>query len=339
MEKREYQTMKVFFPIQRSILDAKAIGEYAEHEYDIGHTTTSILANIGLNDTYVLATSKNKRYILRVSRAATRSSKNSQYEIDALCHLHDKKVPVAAPMRRKDNDYLGIVEAPEGQRYTCLFRFAPGNELTYQDTNQATFYGNAEAIIHAATDDFRSQQDTPPLDIENMIDVPLRALRPFLIDRPGDWDYLFELAGRLRHKLEALPLGSLDYGFCHGDLHGWNAHIDLDGTVTFFDFDCCAPGWRAYDMATFLWAATLRRKEDERWPLFVQGYKKSRPLQEVDWNAVPLFVGVRHFWYMGYHADEARDLAAGWLNDEYYDREIGFMRQWDNRFLGKMDAG
>jgi Ser/Thr protein kinase RdoA (MazF antagonist) len=172
-----------------------------------------------------------------------------------------------------------------------------------------------------------------------LIDVPLKALRPFLTNRPTDWSYLIEVACRLREKLEALPLGSLDYGFCHGDLHGWNAHIDLEGTVTFFDFDCCAPGWRAYDMATFLWAATLRGKEDERWPLFVQGYKECRALAEADWRAVPLFIGVRHFWYMGYHADEARDLAAGWLNEEYYDREVGFFRQWDNRVLRKMDAG
>ncbi len=217
--------MRAMFPIQRSILDAKALGEYAQREYNIGQTTTCKLVNVGLNDTYVLGASDDGRYVLRVNGAGTRSLKNLQYEMAALCHLQDRSIPVAAPLRRKDDDLVGTAEAPEGPRYVCLFRFAPGKEPTYQDPREATLYGRAEATLHAATDDFRSQLDGPTLDIESMIALPLKALQPFLASRPMDWDYLLELAGRLRRRLEGLRLGSLDYGFCHGDLHCWNAHV------------------------------------------------------------------------------------------------------------------
>ena len=331
--------MKEVFPIQRSILSAKALRSYVEQEYDLGQTMDCNLINTSLNDTYALRTYENKRYILRVYRTGTRSLTNVMYEIEVLRHLDKKKVPVAAALRRKDNDYVGIIEAPEGQRYVCLFKHAPGKEPTYEDEGQAIQYGMAEASVHAATDDFMSKEDRPILGIENLIDTPLRSIQPLLAHRSQDWDYLLELACRIRDKLAALPLSSLDYGFCHGDLHGWNANFDADGTVTFYDFDSSGPGWRAYDLATFLWAAMLRRKEDERWPLFVQGYKERREIHEVDWRAVPFFIGVRHFWYMGYHADESRDLAFGWLNDEYYNREIGFIRLWDSKVLKDKNAG
>jgi Ser/Thr protein kinase RdoA (MazF antagonist) len=81
---------------------------------------------------------------------------------------------------------------------------------------------------------------------------PVESVGPFLADRTGDREYLLKLANRLVAKLEALPMSSLEEGFCHGDHQGWNAHIKEDGTLTFFDFDCCGPGWRAYDIAAFL---------------------------------------------------------------------------------------
>ena len=77
------------------------------------------LINTSLNDTYSLRTYENKRYILRVYRTGTRSLTNVMYEIEVLSHLDKKKVPVAAALRRKDNDYVGITEAPAYSGETC----------------------------------------------------------------------------------------------------------------------------------------------------------------------------------------------------------------------------
>jgi Ser/Thr protein kinase RdoA (MazF antagonist) len=66
--------------------------------------------------------------------------------------------------------------------------------------------------------------------------------------------YRFEVLSRehdrasFRSSREDLEVGS-----CHGDLHGWNAHIDQNMALTVYDFDCCGVGWRAYDIAVFRW--------------------------------------------------------------------------------------
>ncbi len=54
---------------------------------------------------------------------------------------------------------------------------------------------------------------------------------------------------------------------------------------------------------------------------------------------MPLFIGVRHLWYMGYNAEVSQDLGIGWLNDQYYDRELGFLRHWDEEHLTRENAG
>jgi Ser/Thr protein kinase RdoA (MazF antagonist) len=93
----------------------------------------------------------------------------------------------------------------------------------------------------------------------------------------------------------------LQAGFCHGDLHGGNAHRDQAQTQTFFNFDACGMGWRAYDIAVFRWSARLRRKEQERWEAFLRGYTEERSLRTLDIQAVPFFVAIRHVWLLGIH--------------------------------------
>ena len=43
----------------------------------------------------------------------------------------------------------------------------------------------------------------------------------------------------------------------HGDLQGYHANVGPDGMLTFFDFDCGGYGYRAYDLAVFVWCCRL----------------------------------------------------------------------------------
>ena len=72
--------------------------------------------------------------------------------------------------------------------------------------------------------------------------------------RPEDVAYVMALGDRLRDRLQAMV--DLEIGFCHGDFHGWNA-CEKDGSFTFYDFDCCGWGYRAYDLAVFPWAFAI----------------------------------------------------------------------------------
>jgi Ser/Thr protein kinase RdoA (MazF antagonist) len=251
-----------------------------------------------------------------------------------LTHLDRKGVPVAAPIARKDGGFLRALCAPEGTRHVALFNYARGRELCH-DEEQNYRYGRAVAEVHAATDDFTSHHRRFELDLHHLIDQPLAAIQPFLAHRPDDWTYLQRIADMLRERIVSLPAERLERGFCHGDFHGGNAHIDDQATITFFDFDCGGPGWRAYDIAVFRWGPQGRN--DDAWSAFLKGYTERRALNQLDLAAVPLFVAIRHIWLLGLPTGNSRDWGCGWINDAYFDGGgaggQAFLREWEATYL------
>jgi Ser/Thr protein kinase RdoA (MazF antagonist) len=327
------------FPVSHSTLCVKALLDQVLPDYAIPAPTECKLLNLGLNDTYLVKGSGRERYILRVYRRGWRSLSDILYEMDVLDHLRERGVPVSVPLRRRDGGLLRSLAAPEGERYAALFSYAPGKEPTYDEALQAYQYGRAVGAVHAATDTFTSRHRRFALDLEHLLWAPLRSVEPLLAHRPKDRAYLQRLSGQLRDRLAALPLRELDQGFCHGDFHGWNAGFAEDGTVTLYDFDCGGPGWRAYDVAVFRWCPRIWDRQDRLWPSFLRGYRELRELHDVDLRAIPLFIGVRHIWFMGVHATIGPDTGFGWIDDKYYDRELAFLRRWEAECLASENAG
>jgi Ser/Thr protein kinase RdoA (MazF antagonist) len=304
--------------------------------YDVGAPTECKLLNRGLNDTYVVVT-ESGRFALRVYRKGWRSDSDVLFELDALLHLGREGVPVSTPLPRKDGQTFGVLKAPEGLRQVALFTYAQGKDPTYEREapEESYLYGKVTAQIHSATDSFRSSHRRFPLDLDHLLTGPLQACESFLAHRPKDWEYVLGLSERLRSIIRDLPVDALECGFCHGDLHGWNANIDQNRALTVYDFDCCGFGWRAYDVAVFRWGARLRGKDNERWPSFISGYTDQRPLSDTDMRSIPYFVAIRHLWLMGLHTGNSRDFGIGWLNDGYFDRALKFLREWEEEFLPK----
>ena len=325
--------MRKCFPATHSTLSAAALANMATQDYELGSCLRCQLLHRGLNDTYLLTADGSTQYVVRVYRTGWRSVSEISYELEVLQHLQQKSVHVSVPLLARDKELVHPVMTVEGIRYVVVFTFAPGREPEYEDGKQATQYGRAAAQVHTATDGFASEHSRFVIDIDHLLRTPMEAVRPILSRRIEDWRYLEGLADRLRSRLEGLPLGNLDRGFCHGDLNGGNASFEEDGTVTLYDFDCGGFGWRAYDIAVFRWCARLHQKEKELWGSFLQGYREIRELKQPDVEAVPLFIGARHIWILGLHAANAYDLGYGWLNDSYYDHQMKFFHEWDNEFL------
>jgi Ser/Thr protein kinase RdoA (MazF antagonist) len=331
MSSRKPQTR--LFPVTRSILSTAALMSEVLLDYDIAAPVECKFLAYGLNDTYLVRT-VDERYILRVYRSRWRSLADIDYELEALTHLDRKGVPVAAPIARKDGAFLRQLNAPEGVRLVALFGYANGRELS-QDQEQNYLYGRAAAAIHVAADSFVSRHARFQLDLPHLLDQPLAAIQPFLAHRPDDWAYLQSLANRVRDRIASLPIEQLEWGFCHGDLHGGNAHIDERKTITFFDFDAGGSGWRAYDIAAFRQGPWGR--QDEAWEAFLKGYTERRKLSELDLAAVPWFVALRHIWLMGLHTGNSQDWGCGWMNDAYFDGGgaggLKFLREWEAKYL------
>lgn len=164
-----------------------------------------------------------------------------------------------------------------------------------------------------------------------MLDKPLQTILPMLADRPDDAAYLLRVVESLKEQVGRMPASELEWGVCHGDLHGGNAHT-TEHQVTFFDFDCCGPGWRAYDIAVFRWFVVFRRSgvyrhQDEKlWEAFLAGYMQHRTLNVVDMAAVPVFVAIRQIWLQGLHIAGAPDWGYSFLDDRYFDESMKTLR-------------
>jgi Ser/Thr protein kinase RdoA (MazF antagonist) len=318
-----------------SVLGGDGLRRWAAAAYDLGRVEEVAFWRFGLNDHYLVRTSSD-RYILRVYRRGWRTAADVRYELDVLRHLQRKGVPAAQPIARRDGELVGRVAAPEGERQATLFAFAPGKELWARKPDDARRYGAAVARVHAATDDFASPHARFALDVNHFVDATLGAVLPRLGHRPDDAAYVERLGERLRRGFADLERQGLDRGFCHGDFHGGNASQAEDATVTFYDFDCCGPGWRAYDVAVFRWPCEWEHKARTLWPAFLEGYRGVRPLGAADEAATAFFVCARELWHLGLHVGNGAHWGYGWnaFNDRYLDRKFGFLRKWARRHLG-----
>jgi len=224
---------------------------------------------------------------------------------------------------------------PEGTRFLALFTEAPGLEISYQHktVKHAQCYGRAVAQMHNALEDFNSPHSRFHLDIEHFIDQPLRYIQPFLSHQPGDWNYLQQFAETLRQRIQAIPAEMLELGFCHGELQGYHANLTPDGTLTFFDFDCGVYGYRAYDLAVFLWCCRHEHAVAIRWTSFLSNYRGTRSIRDRDIEAVPLFVCARYLWHMGVHTQNSPDWGVDFLDDKYLDSHLKGLRQAQEDYL------
>lgn len=342
------ESSSTLFPVIQSLLSPQALMTEVLADYDIGDLVECTLLSHNLNDTYLVSTT-DRRYILRVSQAPRptgrtwRSASDILYELDLLLHLKRKGASVAVPLVRRDGTLLRTVDAPEGPRVVVLFTYVPGEPLIppKQTLLLSALYGRTVAEIHEVTDDFVSVHPRFHLDLAFLLETPLQTIQPLLVHRADDWNDLLHLANFLKERIARLPIQALDRGACHGDAQGGNAILSGEKMLTFFDFDVSGSGWRAYDLAVFYWGMVLGKSrlgwDDEQverlWTAYLEGYLERRHLSEPDLQAIPLFVMLRHFWFLGLHTANWDFWGYGEVNDRFFERELAFLREWATQRL------
>ena len=179
--------------------------------YPIGQSLTCRLLHRGLNDTY-LVTTADTRYVLRVYRHQWRTRDDIGYELDLLMHLQRTGAPVSSPVPRTDGSFTSLLHAPEGDRYAVLFTYAPGTPQAFPLADwYVRLYGQRMAEIHTGLDDFASPHPRFALDLDYLVDRPLRALLPLLAQRSDDQHYLAHLGGSLKAQV-TLRSSELEHG-------------------------------------------------------------------------------------------------------------------------------
>jgi Ser/Thr protein kinase RdoA (MazF antagonist) len=329
------------FPVTDSNLCPDALVERVLSQYDLGAVTRCRLHHRGLNDTYKVECGQDHTYFLRIYRAGWRSRDEIDAEIAILLHLAQRQVKVSAPVRRTDAEILTPLDCAEGRRWAALFESAPGKEVdrkAYTD-ELAAAYGEAVAAIHSAADSFEGRRLRPALDLMELFERPLRLVTSTIAHRCEDVAYIDRLGTRLRSRIQ--DMAGLELGFCHGDFHGGNS-CEQDKSFTFYDFDCCGWGYRAYDLAVFPWAFAIAESGTQRIEAmgraFLQGYAQWRRLAAIDVDAIPVFVAIRQIWLMGLHIGLGDRFGWGWLNDGYFDRYLKILRDWEENWLDRPSA-
>ena len=310
------------------------------NRYALGAISRCRLHSRGLNDTYKVESQLGDTYYLRVFRAGWRTRAAIQAEIEVLLHL-GQQVRVSTPAARADGQFLTPLDCLEGRQWAVLFTAAPGKELTRRSytSEHAMLYGEAAAVVHCAADSFMGSRNRTPLDLEYLLERPLHLVTAEIVHRPEDVAYIERLGDRLRNCIHGMS--GLEIGFCHGDFHGANA-CEAEGSFTFFDFDCCGWGYRAYDVAVFPWAFAIDESTTERIQAmgrsFLAGYLRHRKLGDIDLDAIPAFVAIRQLWLMGLHVGLGDRFGWGWINDGYFDRQLKVLRDWEKNYLDQSGA-
>jgi len=277
----------------------------------------------GLNDSYKVTT-ESESYLLRVYRKDWRTKSAIEFELAALHHLYQQGVDVAYPLVAVTGEKIIPIACPEGERFAIMTSYAEGQPLSFDEPSDAALYGKSVASIHKYSEHFSTEHERFELDLTHLIDEPLQRIKPYLQEREADWLFLKDYATTLAQRIVHNQSESVDIGFCHGDFHGGNAH-QAKGVLTFFDFDCCAIGVRAYDLAVYKWSARLANKEQERWLPFIKAYREVRDISEQDLALVDDYVSIRQIWLMGVHIDIA--IGKGWLSEQYFTQQLTFLKE------------
>lgn len=293
--------------------------------YNVGQVKDCIFWERGFNDTYKIV-GPDRNYILRVYGFGRRTLENIKYEIDVLLYLNNKSVNVSCPISRTDGEYVTTIATAEGLRYAILTTYAEGVPFVYESVDDSYLYGVHVAKIHACSEGFVSKYSRPKLDELFLVAEPLSFINNFKNIKPEDLQFINKFSSTLLAHIRNSK--GLDYGFCHGDFHGWNAHR-LSHDVEFFDFDFCGYGLRTYDLSVFRWGARRRGNELEQWDAFIRGYSSIRKITEDDLNLTKFFVGIRDIWLIGQHINYAKVHGQNFLNTQYFAQRIEFLKKLD----------
>jgi len=311
--------------VRHSLINVETIKQLLE-AYDLtGDICCDVLAR-GINDTYVITDPSDVKYIFRVYRSGWRDQEAILFELDAINHLYEQGFRASHPIKKNNGDYVTELMAPEGLRYGVLFSYAVGERPQINEPN-SEMIGATLGRLHERTSGFVSDRERGfELGTQTLLDEPAAVIAP-IVER-----YLGDVAVKILQTVVEntkadLAAFDLETDFCHGNFHNHHMHIH-NGEIEVFDFDCCAVGYRAYDIAVSWWNLKNNYKnlEEECWDAFLKGYLAERDLAADDVRSLPLFITARRIWLLGTLLANGDIWGTNWINERTLKLFIGQLR-------------
>jgi Ser/Thr protein kinase RdoA (MazF antagonist) len=318
-----------FFPISKSFLSEKAIAQTVEAAYGLSNVRCQLLTAT-MRDVYVVSSAEDQ-YILLIYRHKLRTAVEISDEWRFVAYLTANHIPVPPAIPNDRGELLLSFPAPEGIRYGVLIKYVAGKHFRHRPgVKAAADYGRLIARIHTLSDESPDQYMRPENDVAHLLDQFVNAFESQFPERDQAAGYLRQAAGLICSRVAKLPKSRPYYGMIHGDVIRANALVGDDGKVTVIDFDLCGPGWRVYDIASFLITLKGTKEQGIYGQAFLDGYNGIRPLAKVEQDAIPLFEAARAIFSIGipamnvYHWGKAAVLT--WL-DGYLEQVEHSMKQ------------
>ncbi|MGZ3873988.1 MAG: phosphotransferase enzyme family protein [Mucilaginibacter sp.] len=326
------------FPAQYSTLSSSALNDFFADRYGFENTSCRLLIR-NVSDTYVLESRTNK-YIFRIYRDAHRKLEEIKGEVELLAILAGKGARVSYPVADAGGNMVQAFNAAEGTRHGVLFTYASGGVIYDMSDSQLAVLGREIAAIHIITSTNELSHQRIVFDVDTTINEPLKALKPAFTDLPGEYRYLQDTARTVIETLGSFNLKQFSYGYCHYDFLPKNFHFDEYDQVTFFDFDFAGKGYLANDITSlyvhyFLEVAhgrITRDGADRSFGIFVEHYRKVRPLQDEELKAIP-YLGFA-FWvfYLGFAHDNFDDWSSPFFGPKFLKERVALIKKWMDFF-------
>jgi Ser/Thr protein kinase RdoA (MazF antagonist) len=315
------------FPAIYSTLSPQALIAGVLTRYDIGAIEQCLFWNRGLSDIYLVETAV-KSYIFRISHHHWRSKSDIQFELEFLDFLYRHDIPVAHPLKTKDNRLFVTIHAVEGDRYGALFPYAPG-EIPEGDLSitQSTIMGQTLGRIHQTSLEFNSTTQRQPLNFEYLLNDSLAVIDPCLCNRSQDRTYLIDTIDRIKQQLAFLEATPPLWSVCWGDPHSGNVHFTKDNQITLFDFDQCGYGWRIFDLAKFLQVSLNAGISSKVRDAFFSGYQELQELGDREISSLQPLTQAAHIWAWAISINATTTHNCSKLNSYYVNKHLNQLKR------------
>ncbi|MDR9856212.1 phosphotransferase [Paenibacillus sp. VCA1] len=319
--------------VLRSVIHGDYLRQLLSPQYSLGPWIECNYLLRGLNDTYKVRTHQGF-YVLRIYRVEVQEDQ-IQYELSIINKLSnillDDTTQVAVPISKLDNSFYSVIHAPEGNRFAVLFQYAEGEENPLNDEDSCYLFGQSAAKLHHAMDQIKIGLPKHELDTDFLIRQPVERIINYVGKDHSQSEFLLDFANELCAIIERRIELGLDWGICHGDLHGNNNVQFKEGTCTHIDFEWSSKGWRSYDLAQVLISRRRHHPIDQAntlWNAIINGYRSVRHFSANDEHAVEDFVIVRRLWVMS--------LDVAFINS--FSGSLDYGEDWLNGFINEFKA-
>jgi Ser/Thr protein kinase RdoA (MazF antagonist) len=326
------------FPVVNSILSAKHLGLFLQEKYSLSKDTKCKLIKAGINDTY-LVTDQSDKFVFRIYTLNWRSLTEIKEEIKLLHELKQNNLSVSFPLPDPENNFIQILNAPEGNRFAVLFSFANGQKVHNISSEMHFQIGQLMARLHKITTNRTlNRVDYSP---EVILIDSLKHVSQFLPDDTEEMKFMLSAQKYLMQEFQNSDISAMRHGIVHLDIWFDNLSLTEKNEITIFDFDFCGNGWLGLDIAYYvLQLHNIEKYEEKDYQPkvdgFIKGYESITQISNEEKRLIPMLGVSLYFFYLGIQCQRYDNWSNSFLNENYLKRYINGL---DKRYYNIYNLG